>query len=178
MAGARIGKQRAVFPAGYVSRNPLYRLGFYPALSFRPYRRAALALPRSRFRTLLMAHGMRIFYEDVSRGGFDRYLPVLDPNMEFALFFGLGSFRGPRGAGQAVSAWLESFPGGRFELEEFVDAGGDEFVAIVRFRGRGRSSGVELDQRAAQVGTIERGNLVRVRSFSTAEEALAAAGVT
>lgn len=62
-------------------------------------------------------------------------------------------------------------------LEEVIDAGGEQVIAIVTGRGRGRSSGVEVEQKdQGSVWTIRDGKVVRVVWFSTRDEALEAVG--
>ena len=62
------------------------------------------------------------------------------------------------------------------EVERVVDAG-DSVVAIVRSKGRGRGSGVELSERWAQVWTIRDGLVTSVRHFRDPARALKAVGL-
>jgi ketosteroid isomerase-like protein len=59
--------------------------------------------------------------------------------------------------------------------EELIDAG-EAVVSVVRVRGRGRTSGIEVEQRMAAVWTVRDGKVVRVVWFSTRDEALEAVG--
>jgi ketosteroid isomerase-like protein len=58
--------------------------------------------------------------------------------------------------------------------EEFIDAG-DRLVVIVRYRGRGRVSGIEVNDRQFEVHTLRDGRCIRKVEFQTRSEALAAA---
>jgi ketosteroid isomerase-like protein len=58
-----------------------------------------------------------------------------------------------------------------------LDPAGDEFVVTMRFRGRGQTSGVDVESlRLFQVLRIEDGMVRRIRFFNDAEAARAAAG--
>ena len=59
--------------------------------------------------------------------------------------------------------------------EEFVGAG-DHVVVVFRFQGRGRGSGIPVDERLAHVWTIRDGKAIRMTVHSGREEALRAAG--
>jgi len=61
--------------------------------------------------------------------------------------------------------------------EEFIDAG-DQVVAIVHFRGRGRESGIEVDTRTYAVYTLREGKTIGMEEFTERFEALEAAGLS
>jgi ketosteroid isomerase-like protein len=58
-----------------------------------------------------------------------------------------------------------------------VRPAGDKTVLSLRFRGRARKSGVEVDGTFAQVGTWREGRLTLVQQFRTPEEGLEAVGL-
>jgi ketosteroid isomerase-like protein len=60
--------------------------------------------------------------------------------------------------------------------EEFIDTGDNVFVAV-HYRARGKSSGVEVDDRLFDVYTLRHGKCVRKREFRDRSEALEAAGL-
>jgi ketosteroid isomerase-like protein len=62
-----------------------------------------------------------------------------------------------------------------FEAEEFVEDGEDTLV-ISRMRGRGRGSGIPIDERAAGIWTVREGRIVHQRFLGqmSRDEALAA----
>jgi ketosteroid isomerase-like protein len=62
------------------------------------------------------------------------------------------------------------------EPSEIVDAG-DSVIARVRFRGRGRRSGVEVDLVEFQVWNFRDGKAIRGQAFESRAEALEAAGL-
>ena len=66
----------------------------------------------------------------------------------------------------------------RIELipEEYIDAG-DQVVLVVRYSGRARASGIELEDRLFEVHTVRDGKIARKRDFKTRSQALEAAGL-
>lgn len=60
--------------------------------------------------------------------------------------------------------------------EEFIDAG-DRVLVAVRFSGRGRASGVEVDALLYEVFSLRNGKVVRMDEFTDRSEALRAAGL-
>jgi uncharacterized protein len=59
--------------------------------------------------------------------------------------------------------------------EEFLDAG-DRVIVVIRFQGKGRESGVPIDEQLAHVWTVRDGKAVRMDVHSGRDEALRAAG--
>jgi len=64
----------------------------------------------------------------------------------------------------------------RFESERAWEAG-DAVVALVRVTARGKTTGVLVEQRSAQVWTIQGERALRVQTFPELAEAFAAAGL-
>ena len=62
-------------------------------------------------------------------------------------------------------------------LDEVIDAG-DKVLMAVRYRGRGRVSGVEVNDRLFEVHTFRDGRCVHKVDFRERAEALAAAGLS
>jgi ketosteroid isomerase-like protein len=58
--------------------------------------------------------------------------------------------------------------------EEFLDAG-DRVVVVFRFQGKGRRSGIPIDEQLAHVWTIRDGKAVRMEVHSGRDQALRAA---
>ena len=58
---------------------------------------------------------------------------------------------------------------------ELIDAGEDTVVAVERFAGCAKLSGVETDQTAGEVFTLRNGKIARGREYLTREQALEAA---
>jgi ketosteroid isomerase-like protein len=74
------------------------------------------------------------------------------------------------GLRRGIEAWFEPWVGFRFEPREVLERG-DEVLAIVRYRGRGRSSGLEIDDRVAHLWEFRGGRVVRLRMFGDVEKA-------
>jgi uncharacterized protein len=72
---------------------------------------------------------------------------------------------------------FESFDEFSVEVEEYRDLG-DELLVFLRYRGRGRGSGVPVELSMAHLLTIREGKFVRMRQFLHREQALEAAGVS
>ena len=96
----------------------------------------------------------------------------------------MGDARAPavgpgRGAGAAIRFFEEideAMEELRLEPQEFVDAG-DHVATRLRHHGRGKGSGVEIDEELYhQVATFRDGRIVRIEYFAEWDEALAAAG--
>lgn len=62
------------------------------------------------------------------------------------------------------------------EAEELIDAGAS-VVCVVRERGRGKSSGVPVERRWAQIWTFRRGRIIRWELFGDKAAALEATGL-
>jgi ketosteroid isomerase-like protein len=76
-----------------------------------------------------------------------------------------------------VEAWEEGFESDHVAAQEIVD-GGDRVVVSVHHRGRGKISGIEIDQTFAMVWTLRDGRAVRMDMYPTQDEALKAAGLS
>jgi ketosteroid isomerase-like protein len=72
---------------------------------------------------------------------------------------------------------MEALPSQDVEVEEWIDAG-DDVIAVLHFRARGRQSGVPLDFRQTHVWTVQNGKLTRLRIYQKKVQGLEAAGVT
>jgi ketosteroid isomerase-like protein len=71
---------------------------------------------------------------------------------------------------------LASFGEMKSEVEEWIDAG-ERVIAMVHNYGRGRRSGVPVDNLEAHLWTVRDGLLLRLQIFATRAEALEAAGL-
>ncbi len=87
-----------------------------------------------------------------------------------------GPVRGLEGLRRFLEDQKEAFEDLRVEAEELKDHG-DKVLALIRVRGRGRASGVEIDIRAANLWTFRGGRLIRGQVFPEREKALEAAGL-
>jgi ketosteroid isomerase-like protein len=65
----------------------------------------------------------------------------------------------------------------RFEVSEIRDAG-DNALVLIRFQGRGRASGADLDVPVGIVGKVREGKITEARMYSDPDEALEAVGLS
>jgi ketosteroid isomerase-like protein len=76
----------------------------------------------------------------------------------------------------STARWKSEWDDYELIPEEFADAG-DHVVVTVRFRARGRGSGIEVDARLYDVFTLRDRKIVRMDQFTEQSEALEAAGL-
>jgi ketosteroid isomerase-like protein len=76
-----------------------------------------------------------------------------------------------------VQDWIDTFDQFSIEPVELIDADGDIVVAVLRYGGRAKLSGIETDETLGAVFTIRDGKIARGREYRTREQALEAAGL-
>lgn len=121
---------------------------------------------------------VRGMYEAFSRGAIDACLECFDPAVEFSQPAdepGSGTFHGHRGIAQAMGRWTAEWDDYRVEVEELT-AFGDQVLARTRHHGRGKGSGVPVQQEIFQLLELGGGRIVRMRMYYDEAEALEAAG--
>jgi ketosteroid isomerase-like protein len=74
-------------------------------------------------------------------------------------------------------AWNEAWQSWDIENEKYVDAG-DQVVVLTRMRGRGRGSGVQVEQHGGFVISLRAGKVIRLEYFASPAAALAAVGLS
>lgn len=74
--------------------------------------------------------------------------------------------------------WYEPWENLDDILGELIDAGQQRVVSIMVQRGRGRASGVEVENRLGAVWTLQDGKVIRVVWFPSPQEALEAVGLS
>jgi ketosteroid isomerase-like protein len=120
-------------------------------------------------------------YAALARGGLDRFIEHWTDDLDHRSIEGAPDDRGPIHGKPAMRAyvqdWIDLFDDFRVEPVELIDAGGNEVVAVVRFGGRAKLSGVETAQTMGVVFTIRDGRIARGREYSTRDQALQAAGL-
>jgi ketosteroid isomerase-like protein len=85
-------------------------------------------------------------------------------------------FEGHEGVRTGMRRWLGAWDDYRMEVDEYVDAG-DSVVIFFRESGRGKGSGLRIEQSVAGVWTLQDGKVVRVTPFLDRSEALDAVGL-
>ena len=114
--------------------------------------------------------------ESFQRGDYATALEALDPEIEYELtHFPDGKiYHGHDGVREAFRIWIGTWDNYRQELDELIDAGDNEVIALVREFGRGIGSGIELERPTAGVWTLRNGKAVRIRFYEGREAALEA----
>jgi ketosteroid isomerase-like protein len=87
------------------------------------------------------------------------------------------TYAGVEGARAFVAEWLEAWDDWELEPEEYIDAGGDRVVTIVRQRGRSKTSGATTEMHLGQVWTLKDGLSIRMQMYASPAEALEAVGL-
>lgn len=124
---------------------------------------------------------VRAAYEALARGGIDRFVEHFTDDVDYRAVIGAPDDVGPIHGKAALRTWLQdwmdTFDGFTMELLELIDAGGNTVVALERFGGRAKRSGVETDQVIADVFRIRSGKIATGREYTTLEQALDDAGM-
>jgi len=121
----------------------------------------------------------RAYIEAYNRRDFDAAVKDFDPLVEWVLpeRQSADSCIGPariRKFWEQIDEHMEEL---QLVPQEYVDAG-ERVATRLRHRGRGRESGIELDQELYhQVITFREGRMVRIEYFAEWDEALAAVGI-
>jgi ketosteroid isomerase-like protein len=108
---------------------------------------------------------VREIYERFRSGDEDAYLELIDPGIEVHDRPEIPDprvYRGHEGVIEVSGASRAEFDDSDVVPEEFIDAGGGTVVAVLRFVGRGRESGVPVDEVVHHVWTVRDGKGVRM----------------
>jgi uncharacterized protein len=120
-------------------------------------------------------------YEAFNRGDLDGLVADFAPTFEYVTTGAIpgagGVYRGPERYKEFVG-WLGSeFESARVEVRELIEAG-DQVLASVTLRGRGKQSGVEASWDVSHLWTVQDGKVVHGKAFTDRDEALKAAGLS
>jgi uncharacterized protein len=119
-------------------------------------------------------------YEAFARGDLDAVLEFMHPEIEAHDPPEVPDAAIYRGRDAVRRDWEETaglFEDFSIDVEKSIDRD-DEVVVFLRFRGRGRDSGAELEAPMAHVWTLHDGKAVRLRQFLDRAEALEAVGLS
>jgi ketosteroid isomerase-like protein len=122
---------------------------------------------------------LRAGYEAAAAGDVEFVLGLMDPEVEVhdrPEAPDATTYRGHEGVVTALFASVDTFEDFRFVPERFFEAG-DRVVVVLEMTGRGRASGVPVEERIAHLWTIRDGRVVELRVFSDPADALEAAGL-
>jgi ketosteroid isomerase-like protein len=119
---------------------------------------------------------VREIIEALNRGDVGGMLERMHPDFEWrpleASPAAGGVYRGHEQVRRYVEDWLGTFDDLRLDLEDPTEVG-DRVVAVVRGHGRGRASGLQLENRFCQVWTLRGGAAVAMEEYATRARALA-----
>jgi ketosteroid isomerase-like protein len=127
----------------------------------------------SRENVELLRRAYEVFDTDV-----EALLSFLDPEIDWVSpgdSIEPGPRHGHQGVRDAYAATATAWERPTHTAEDFIDAG-EKVLVSVTFRGRGRGSGMEAEQREFHVWTVREGMVSRFEWFYRREEALEAAG--
>ncbi len=123
---------------------------------------------------------VRRFYAAWDRQEFPGPTDLMDPEIEYVNPEGAvepGTRRGRDAFGRAVDKIFEGWAACEMEPEQFTDVG-DQVAVVLRYRARGRGSGVEIEGRESALWTLRDGRVVRYAWFQGPSEAVEAAGLS
>jgi ketosteroid isomerase-like protein len=121
----------------------------------------------------------RDYIEAYNRRDFDAAVRFFDPDIDWVLppHQRSDSCRGPEEVKRFWEGLDELFEELRLDPQEFVDAG-DRVAVRLRYFGRGKGSGAELEtEMYHQVTTFRQGTMVRIEYVTSWAQALEAAGI-
>ena len=118
---------------------------------------------------------MRGLYQAFARGDTETAFAVYARDIEWDNSSGPagigGVYHGHEGVRMFWHQWLDAWEHVDLDLEELLDAG-EDVVAVVTQRNRGRSSGIVVEQEHAAIWTVRDGKIVRMRVFDNLAAAL------
>jgi len=120
-------------------------------------------------------------YRAFTSGGLDRFLEHWTDDLDHRSIEGAPDDRGPIHGKDAMRTyfqdWIDTFDEFSIEPVELIDADGDVVVAVLRYGGRAKLSGIETDETFGVVFTISDRRIARGREYRTRDQPLEAAGL-
>ena len=120
------------------------------------------------------------FYDAWARDEFPGPIELMDSEIEYVNPAGAvepGTRRGLAGFSEAVEKVFQGWETWQMDPEEFRVVG-DQVAVVLRYRARGRGSGVEVEGRESALWTLREGKVVRYAWFHEPAHALEAAGLS
>jgi ketosteroid isomerase-like protein len=124
---------------------------------------------------------VRTAYDAFERGDLEAVSQLQGPAIEWQTSVedpDAATHRGRVAVRRYIEGYMETFLGLRADLEECVEAPSDRVLATVRYTGRARASGIDMDWRQWLVYTFKEGLIVRAEEYFDREQALEAAGLS
>ena len=121
---------------------------------------------------------LRKLYSHWERGDFTYWEPFADDYVWTAVdTFESGEFTGIDEVRASWRTWLQAWDGFTVKAEEVIAGSDGRYVVMQLFRGTGKASGLESEERSAAVVTMRDGLIARMEGFWDRDAALRAAGV-
>ena len=122
-------------------------------------------------------------FDAFARGDIDSVLDRLDPDVDWsaaiAPMLGVETVHGREAMRRFLTRDLfDGFDQFRAEPLSIEDLGGEYVLVMVRYTGRGQSSGIEMDMTSASLYRLRDGKTVTMRDYPTRAEALEAVGLS
>ncbi len=118
-------------------------------------------------------------FEAMREGDVETLMPFIHPEFEVTtppeLAAEPDTYRGPEGIRRYFESFYDAMDRVSFEAEDFIPVG-DRVVVPAKLRTRGRTTGIETEQRIVQIWDLKGEQAIRVEVYATLEEAMAAAG--
>jgi len=115
-------------------------------------------------------------FEAFNRGDIDAVLALCDPDVVIRDPQRTGnSFRGHDGIREFFEEWLENWEEYRSEPVDFVESG-DRVLVHAKQTGKGKLSGIEIEQDLFVVFRMRDGKFVEYQLYTEREDALASLG--
>ena len=118
---------------------------------------------------------IRPIYEEWSRGNWRPRFDVYDPHMEWGWSHEFpdfdGVFEDHRNPNPRLHNWLAEWEHWRVDADDYLELG-DHVVVLATYHGRGKGSGVEVEQQGAHVFELRDGRVVRLEIFANREKAI------
>jgi uncharacterized protein len=123
---------------------------------------------------------VRSAYAALGEQGVEALLAFIDPQFDATTPPSLASepdtYRGHEGVRRYLGSFGDAMEGVYFEGQEFSSVG-DKVLVDTKLHARGRTTGIETEQRAFVVWTLREGMVTRVETFAEQGQALEAAGL-
>ena len=124
------------------------------------------------------AQTVRDLFADFGRGDFESALAKVREDVDWGEPPDMpdtgGGYHGHEGLVKSFARFMGAWQELRVDIVELVEVG-DRVAVMTHWAGRSKGTGIEVDQRVAQVYEFRGGKVARVRQFRGLEEALAAA---
>jgi ketosteroid isomerase-like protein len=122
---------------------------------------------------------VRSIYAAIERGDYSS-AAWADPAIEYVAADGLepGSVTGLDGLIGAMRNLFSAFEGFEAEAEDYRELDAERVLVLVKFRGRGKTSGAQITHHAAEVFEIRDGKVTRIVVYFDRSRALADLGLS